>query len=171
MVPRRPPSPIRTATGLRWEVEAVLQTRDGKNGKEYLVRWKGYTESANSWISELPPYFKANYMGLVDLVSTDDCSSESSSSEDSSSEDSSSSYVGESADESADEQSEGEPEDTSVYVLAAPPPLPPPLPAPAFIFDPAAPALASIDVSLPASAAGAPFRVSFNISFTRSDSV
>jgi hypothetical protein len=193
MVPRRPPSPIRTATGLRWEVEAVLQTRDGKHGKEYLVRWKGYTDSANSWISELPAYFRAGYKGTVDLVSSDDCSSEDSSSEDSSSEDSSSEdsssedsssedssseYVkGESAEEeeSGGEDSRGAPEDTSVYVLhAAPqplPPLPPLLPAPAFALElPVAPALASIDVSLPPSAAGAPFTISFNVSFTRSDS-
>ena len=35
-----------------WEVEAVLDTRKRGRRKEYLVKWMGYPDSHNQWISE-----------------------------------------------------------------------------------------------------------------------
>ncbi|KAJ1464076.1 hypothetical protein T484DRAFT_1871197, partial [Baffinella frigidus] len=58
--PRRPPpAPIKArTTHLLYEVEKVVDVRMGKWGPEYLVKWKGYRTSDNTWIDEIPPFFR-----------------------------------------------------------------------------------------------------------------
>ena len=33
-----------------FEIDAILDHRDMKNGREYLVRWLGWTDRHNSWV-------------------------------------------------------------------------------------------------------------------------
>lgn len=35
-----------------YEVEAILDHRDLKNGRQYLIRWKGFGSSEDSWEKE-----------------------------------------------------------------------------------------------------------------------
>ena len=35
-----------------WEVSKVLAARETGGEREYLVRWEGFTERANSWMTE-----------------------------------------------------------------------------------------------------------------------
>lgn len=50
------PTPI-VKNDVFYEVEKVIDIKMGKYGKQYFVKWEGYPESDNSWISTLPPYF------------------------------------------------------------------------------------------------------------------
>ncbi|KAJ1467199.1 hypothetical protein T484DRAFT_1859621 [Baffinella frigidus] len=54
---RGPPRPIGKG-GLLYEIEEVVNARNGKFGREYLVKWRGYGSKENMWISELPSFFK-----------------------------------------------------------------------------------------------------------------
>jgi hypothetical protein len=51
------PTPI-VDKGLMYEVSKVLDIRKGVWGSEYLVSWRGYAASEDSWISELPKFFR-----------------------------------------------------------------------------------------------------------------
>ena len=54
------PTPLRNVEGERlYEIEKVVRTRVGKHGAEYLINWAGYQSSENSWVDELPSYFKS----------------------------------------------------------------------------------------------------------------
>jgi len=54
------PTPLRNVGGERlYEIEKVVRTRVGKHGAEYLIKWAGYQSSENSWIDDLPSYFKS----------------------------------------------------------------------------------------------------------------
>ncbi len=33
----------------QYEVEAILADQQGKQGREYFIKWKGYPDSENSW--------------------------------------------------------------------------------------------------------------------------
>ena len=33
-----------------FEIEAIVNHRDGRNGREYLVKWLGWTDRHNSWV-------------------------------------------------------------------------------------------------------------------------
>ena len=35
-----------------WEVSKILAARETGGEREYLVRWEGFTERANSWMTE-----------------------------------------------------------------------------------------------------------------------
>ena len=35
-----------------FKVEKILKTRNGKNGKEFYVKWQGYNNDHNSWVKE-----------------------------------------------------------------------------------------------------------------------
>jgi hypothetical protein len=52
------PTPILVQGELLWEVEKVVKSRVGRFGREYWVKWKGFSTGKNSWISDLPPYFQ-----------------------------------------------------------------------------------------------------------------
>jgi hypothetical protein len=52
------PRPIRTQGDLLWEVEEVIASRMGCFGREYLVKWRGFSARENSWTTDLPPYFQ-----------------------------------------------------------------------------------------------------------------
>jgi hypothetical protein len=41
--------PIKVKGEKEFEVELVLAHREGKKGREYLVRWKGFTLADNTW--------------------------------------------------------------------------------------------------------------------------
>ncbi|KAJ1468481.1 hypothetical protein T484DRAFT_1755109 [Baffinella frigidus] len=56
----RAPTPI-VDKELMYEVEKVVKRRTGDWGPEYLVKWKGYAECENSWIGELPIFFRTEY--------------------------------------------------------------------------------------------------------------
>ena len=45
---------------IRYEVEKVLNSRPSDVGIMYLVKWTGYDDEFNSWISELPQFFQKN---------------------------------------------------------------------------------------------------------------
>ncbi|GAB5354864.1 hypothetical protein AAMO2058_000156100 [Amorphochlora amoebiformis] len=48
----RAPSPLNDdEEGDMFEVEKILDLRDSKNGPEYLVKWKGFTDADNTWES------------------------------------------------------------------------------------------------------------------------
>ncbi|KAJ1465634.1 hypothetical protein T484DRAFT_1864056 [Baffinella frigidus] len=57
VAPRGPPRPIGKG-GHLYEIEEVVNARNGKFGREYLVKWRGYGSKENMWISELPSFFK-----------------------------------------------------------------------------------------------------------------
>jgi hypothetical protein len=52
------PSPIVGEEFVCYEVEKVLDSKIGDIGRIYYVQWKGYSSVYNSWIEDLPPYFK-----------------------------------------------------------------------------------------------------------------
>ena len=51
--PKQPlPDPVSfDAESAEYEVDAVLQQRTRRGRKEYLVHWKGYPDTENSWVS------------------------------------------------------------------------------------------------------------------------
>ena len=52
------PSPIVGEEFVCHEVEKVLDSKIGDIERIYYVQWKGYSAVYNSWIVDLPPYFK-----------------------------------------------------------------------------------------------------------------
>jgi hypothetical protein len=44
-----PPDPIVIDNDLEYEVEAILNSHKYRNQYQYLVKWKGYNNSHNSW--------------------------------------------------------------------------------------------------------------------------
>ena len=56
------PSPI-SAGELYYEVDDVLKTRIGKNRVvQYFVTWTGYSSVHNSWIEDLPAFFREKWV-------------------------------------------------------------------------------------------------------------
>ena len=51
------PAPI-VKKHLLYEIEKVVDAREGDWGREYFVKWRGYKTRENSWIGELPSFFK-----------------------------------------------------------------------------------------------------------------
>jgi hypothetical protein len=47
-IPTKPP-PIKIDSDEEWEVEEILDSRIQKRVLQYLVKWKGYTISDNTW--------------------------------------------------------------------------------------------------------------------------
>lgn len=44
-----PPEPIEIAGEEEWEVERILDLRETRLGRQYLVRWQGFSEAKDSW--------------------------------------------------------------------------------------------------------------------------
>ena len=68
---RSPPTPVVVSGHLCYEVDDVLDQRgDGsaESPVEYKVTWKGYPESANSWIQRLPAFFRNPGSSLLDTA-------------------------------------------------------------------------------------------------------
>jgi hypothetical protein len=88
---RKAPTPI-VDRFLLYEVQHVVRSRAGKWGDEYLVKWKGYSQTENSWIPELPIHFRKTFpdykQGLYDDSGSGSDDSESEASEDTDDEDS-----------------------------------------------------------------------------------
>jgi hypothetical protein len=61
---KTPPKPIKDDE-LLYEVKRVLSARMGRNGPEYLVQWKGYSHDEDTWISELPSFFRKRCLMLI----------------------------------------------------------------------------------------------------------
>ncbi|KAJ1466523.1 hypothetical protein T484DRAFT_1756575 [Baffinella frigidus] len=108
-----PPRPIKDDE-LMYEVKTVMGARMGAYGPEYLVRWKGYGQHENTWISELPPFFKKRCLKLVQKIEVSDSvasdSSYTGSESDSGSDSESDSVSGpdDSSDSESDESSDSE---------------------------------------------------------------
>ena len=65
------PAPIVTKH-LLYEIEKVINARNGKWGREYFVKWRGYKSKDNSWIGELPSFFKKTSRFYIDSASDDE---------------------------------------------------------------------------------------------------
>ena len=61
---KTPPKPIKDDE-LLYEVKRVLSARMGRHGPEYLVQWKGYSHDEDTWISELPSFFRKRCLMLI----------------------------------------------------------------------------------------------------------
>ena len=64
-----------------YEVERVIASKIHKGGRLYLVKWAGYDSDENSWIDELPEFFKnrnGTSMELLQSGVVSDSESESS---------------------------------------------------------------------------------------------
>ena len=118
---KSPPKPIKDDE-LLYEVKQVLSARMGRHGPEYLVRWKGYSHDEDTWISELPPFFKKRCLMLMqkdeasDSAESDSSYSESESDSNGVSEsesDSSSDSDSESSSDSDSDSSSSSEEDSS----------------------------------------------------------
>ena len=46
------PEPIWVEDGPEYEVERILEHRARRSGVQYLIRWKGYDPSEDSWLPE-----------------------------------------------------------------------------------------------------------------------
>lgn len=51
------PDPIFKNGHHLFEVEKLIETRLGSHGEEFLVKWKGYPHSDNTWIDTIPDFF------------------------------------------------------------------------------------------------------------------
>ncbi len=54
---RKAPAPI-VKKHLLYEIEKVVDARNGIYGREYFVKWRGYRSSENMWIGDPPPFFR-----------------------------------------------------------------------------------------------------------------
>ena len=50
--PVKEPPPVQTDAGLAFEVDRILDVRDAKKGREFLVRWVGYGADDDTWEPE-----------------------------------------------------------------------------------------------------------------------
>ena len=66
------PAPIVTDKFTRYEVEKVLGSKVVEVGRMYYVKWAGYSSKWNSWIEELPVYFKTSKATYDDEESESD---------------------------------------------------------------------------------------------------
>lgn len=73
---RKAPAPI-VKKHLLYEIEKVVNARDGKYGREYFVKWRGYKSIENTWIGDLPPFFKKTSRFYIGAKSKHDASVES----------------------------------------------------------------------------------------------
>ncbi len=79
------PAPI-VKKHLLYEIEKVVDARNGIYGREYYVKWRGYRSSENMWIADLPPFFKKTSRFYIATKKERDVSVESESGSDTDSE-------------------------------------------------------------------------------------
>ena len=63
-----PPIPIRSGENgpLLYEIERVLDWQMTRHGMQYLVRWKGYSSSQDSWTPDVPSHFMESVAALLE---------------------------------------------------------------------------------------------------------
>ena len=116
------PAPI-VKKHLLYEIEKVVDARNGVHGREYFVKWRGYNSCENMWIGDLPPFFHKSHFYIATTKGRD-ASVESESGSDTDSEEDDTVDSDEEEEEVIDSDSEDDEDVVEVSDDESPPPSP-----------------------------------------------